>query len=105
MRATTCPTCWAWPWPEGPPGWRARAPTAWPADGGSGSDIRLFCLVPLVLALETLQVVVAGDDTLRPGRTPKVSREVVFEVLGLCRDASLDDASMREVGRRYGIGD
>jgi farnesyl-diphosphate farnesyltransferase len=82
--------------------WRYTA--AWPADGASGSDIRLFCLVPLVLALETLQVVVAGDDTLRPGRTPKVSREVVVEVLGLCRDAALDDAALAALGVRYGIG-
>src|SRR5690606_25714561 len=50
----------------------------WPAD--RGADVRMFCSVPLTLALATLHEVERGDDTLRPGRTPKVGRGVVVQV-------------------------
>ncbi len=53
----------------------------WPADGG-GLDVRLFCTVPLVLALATLHEVENGSDTLVPGKTPKVSRQTVVSVFG-----------------------
>lgn len=60
---------------------RAEAYTAlWPE--GDGEAVRLFCAVPLALALATLREVEAGHDTLQPDRTPKVSREVVARVLG-----------------------
>ena len=50
----------------------------WPAQAGAG--VRLFCSVPLVLALATLREVEEGEDTLVPGKTPKVSRETVMRV-------------------------
>ncbi|MCB9680500.1 MAG: polyprenyl synthetase family protein [Alphaproteobacteria bacterium] len=83
---------------------RAVAYTAcWPADARVGSDIRLFCLVPLVLALETLTVVLQGQDTLVPGRTPKVSREVVHRVMTRCTEASRDDAALARLLDGYGF--
>ena len=51
---------------------------AWPVE--QGRDVRMFCSVPLTLALATLHEVERGDDSLRPGRTPKVSRDTVLRV-------------------------
>jgi phytoene/squalene synthetase len=48
---------------------------AWPAP--AGADVRLFCAVPLLLALASLREVRSANDVLVPGRTPKVSREEV----------------------------
>jgi hypothetical protein len=41
----------------------------------------LFCVVPLALALATLRMVEQGDDTLRAGTEPKVSRTTVALIL------------------------
>lgn len=76
---------------------------AWPADGAHGSDVRLFCLVPLLLAVETLGVVVAGQDTLVPGATPKVSRAVVERVVQEAHAASRDDTALATLLDRYGL--
>lgn len=65
---------------------------AWPAD--TGAEVRLFCAVPLTLALATLDEIEDGRDVLRPGRAPKVSRERVFEVLQAARDGVRDDAAL-----------
>jgi nucleoside-diphosphate-sugar epimerase/phytoene/squalene synthetase len=50
----------------------------WPVEGGA--DVRLFCTVPLVLALATLHEVEEGDDTLVEGKTPKITREAVMQI-------------------------
>lgn len=56
-----------------------RYVSGWPAEGGR--DVRLFCAVPLALALRTLDEVERGPDTLAGGRSPKVSRAEVGAVL------------------------
>ncbi len=50
----------------------------WPAE--HAADVRMFCAVPLVLALATLHEVERGGDALIPGRTPKISRQAVTEI-------------------------
>ena len=58
--------------------------TLWPASGPSGRAgraVRLFCTVPLALALATLRSVEQGDETLRAGTEPKVSRTAVARIL------------------------
>jgi hypothetical protein len=42
--------------------------------------VRLFCTVPLVLALATLREVEEGGDALVRGRTPKISRAAVTRI-------------------------
>lgn len=71
----------------------------WPLP--SGADVRLFCLVPLILALATLTEVETGDDTLRPGRTPKISREAVARVLAEAGRAAVDEDAAAEVIAAY----
>ncbi|MEM1030861.1 MAG: squalene/phytoene synthase family protein [Myxococcota bacterium] len=73
----------------------------WPATG-AGVDVRLFCTVPLTLALATLREVEAGPDTLRPGRTPKVTRAVVTDVFANAKGAARDDRALRRLFDRYG---
>jgi farnesyl-diphosphate farnesyltransferase len=69
---------------------RAREYTLlWPSAGGE--HVRLFCAVPLMLALATLEEVEAGDDTLRPGRTPKISRAQVAQIIEQARRAVTSD--------------
>ena len=46
-----------------------------------GGPVRLFCTVPLALAVATLDEVERQEDTLRPGRAPTVSRETVLDVV------------------------
>ncbi len=50
----------------------------WPAE--SGAEIRMFCTVPLVLALATLREVERGDNALVPGKTPKITRKAVTAI-------------------------
>jgi farnesyl-diphosphate farnesyltransferase len=65
---------------------RAEKYTAlWPVP--EGKAIRLFCTVPLALALATLKEVEEGTDTLIPERTPKVSREIVARVVSEAQQA------------------
>jgi farnesyl-diphosphate farnesyltransferase len=59
-----------------------------------GEPIRLFCAVPLLLALATLDELEASDDTLRPGRTPKISRQVLSHLLQRAVQAAGDDAAL-----------
>lgn len=77
----------------------------WPADGDTGSGIRLFCLVPLMLAIETLGVILTGEDTLKEGRTPKVTRAVVHRVVAASLEASRDDAAFDDLVSSYGLED
>jgi len=71
----------------------ARAYTlAWPAD--AAHDIRVFCAVPLALALATLAEVEKGHGVLLRGTTPKVSRAVVVRVLADARRAARSDEAL-----------
>jgi farnesyl-diphosphate farnesyltransferase len=50
----------------------------WPTE--AAEQLRLFCAVPLVLALATLREVEEGSDALKPGRTPKITRQTVHRI-------------------------
>ncbi len=73
---------------------RAKTYTlAWPS-GGVGEQVRLFCAVPLVLALATLAEVQKSGDTLVPGATPKLDRKAVADLLMRVQEAVKDDAAL-----------
>ncbi len=67
--------------------WRARRhlrhaveyASLWPAR--EGAAVRLFCAVPLAFAFGSLDEVERGADTLVPHRTPKISRELVANIM------------------------
>jgi farnesyl-diphosphate farnesyltransferase len=61
----------------------------WPLPAGEA--VRLFCAVPLLLAQATLDEVEHGEDTLRRGSVPKVSRARVAEILDRVARAVADD--------------
>jgi degradative hydroxymethylglutaryl-CoA reductase len=63
---------------------------AWPR---AAAPVRLFCAVPLALALATLREVELGDDALRVGRAPTVSRALVMRVF---EDALTASAAVEE---------
>jgi len=82
---------------------RAREYTAlWPAR--EGRDVRLFCAVPLALALATLHEVEHGGDALRADVKPKVSREVVWRAFADVQLAVGDDTHLRWMFGYYGSG-
>jgi phytoene/squalene synthetase len=62
-----------------------------------GAPIRLFCAVPLILALGTLEIIESGHDVLLSNAEPKVSRAFVAEVLSRAREAAESDASLRHL--------
>jgi farnesyl-diphosphate farnesyltransferase len=75
----------------------------WPTsgDGGeAGRAVRLFCAVPLALALETLRAVEQGEDTLLAGVTPKVSRTAVAHVLAEAPGAAASNRALAALLRR-----
>jgi nucleoside-diphosphate-sugar epimerase/phytoene/squalene synthetase len=74
----------------------------WPAD--TGADVRLFCTVPLVLALATLHEVEQGGDTLVEGKTPKISREAVMQIFSDARVAIARNDTLRWMIGYYGSG-
>ena len=79
---------------------RAREYVAlWPA-GPEGTAVRLFCAVPLGLALATLREVERGKDTLRAGATPKVSRPFVARLLISARMAAGSDQKLARLFAR-----
>ncbi len=59
-----------------------------------GEPIRLFCSVPLLLALATLDELEQSDDTLSPGRTPKIGRGTLARLLQRAVQAAGDDAAL-----------
>ncbi len=65
---------------------------SWPAV--EGRAVRLFCSVPLVLALETLAVVERGDGALQVGSSPKIDRATVMAVVAEAQEAAGDDARL-----------
>jgi hypothetical protein len=81
----------------------------WPLTG-NGKEARAFCAGPLALALATLRQVELGVDTLRPGRSPSVSRDFVgglFEDLARAlsnESATENDAALRLVFDRARVG-
>jgi len=67
--------------------------------------VRLFCAVPLALALASLEEVKNGRAALVQDETPKVGRAVVFSIV---REAIAAAGSNRELGelfQRYGNGE
>ncbi|MEO0460443.1 MAG: squalene/phytoene synthase family protein [Myxococcota bacterium] len=77
--------------------------TAWPMP--AGADIRMFCTVPLCLALATLREIETGDDTARAGHNPKVPRSVVKAILVESVPAVASDSELRRLFIKYGGGD
>ncbi len=76
----------------------------WPASGPGGQagrSVRLFCLVPLALALATLRTVEQGDDTLRAGAEPKVSRTTVVRVLAEAAGAAASNRALAALLGRF----
>lgn len=61
----------------------------WPV---SAREVRLFCSVPLALALATLREVELGEDALLPNRAPTVSRALVMKVFEDAMTATADSA-------------
>ena len=51
----------------------------------------------LPLALATLDELETSDDTLRPGRTPKVSRRVVADLIQKAAGADDDDRALADL--------
>lgn len=72
---------------------------AWPLP--AGAPVRQFCAVPLALAFATLREVERGDDTLRAGRTPKVSRGTVLRITALAGAAVPSDADLQALLSLY----
>jgi phytoene/squalene synthetase len=76
----------------------------WPTEGSGGQagrSVRLFCVVPLALALATLRVVEQGDDTLRTETEPKVSRTTVARVLAEATGAAASNHVLAALLDRY----
>jgi len=61
-------------------------------------QLRLFCLLPLWMALETLVLAIGNDAVLSVDRPVKISRESVGELIEDCLRNASDDAALR---RRY----
>jgi phytoene/squalene synthetase len=61
-------------------------------------QLRLFCLLPLWMALETLVVAIGNDAVLIADRPVKISRDAVNDIVEDCLRHANDDASLR---RRY----
>lgn len=77
----------------------------WPSvgpDAQAGRAVRLFCVVPLALALATLRTVEESDDTLRAGTEPKVSRATVAGVLAEAGRAATSNSALAALLQRYG---
>jgi farnesyl-diphosphate farnesyltransferase len=64
----------------------------WPVPDGAA--VRLFCAVPLALAFATLETVARGDDALRAGRVPKVSRLATLQIFERARACAADQAGL-----------
>ncbi len=67
----------------------------WPVSGGAA--VRMFCTVPLVLALASLSEIERGRDTLQRGKTPKISREAVAQLFERARRSVGSDAALGEL--------
>lgn len=74
----------------------------WPTE--TASDVRMFCTVPLVLALATLHEVEDGGDTLVPGKTPKITRKAVGDIFADARIAIQRNDTLRWMIGYYASG-
>ena len=70
----------------------------WPVP--EGAAVRMFCAVPLVLALASLSEIERGDEALKRGSTPKISRRRVQE---LFEEAKRSVGSDHELARIFGL--
>ena len=61
----------------------------------SAREIRLFCLLPLWMAVRTLAVARGNDAQLTPGAPVKISREEVASLIQDCGTRAGDDAALR----------
>lgn len=59
------------------------------------AELRLFCLLPLWMALETLALLAGSDGMFIPDQQVKISREVVARVVREGVRLAADDASLR----------
>ncbi|RLB56490.1 MAG: squalene--hopene cyclase [Deltaproteobacteria bacterium] len=73
---------------------------AWP--GAEGEAVRLFCAVPLSLALATLDEVQNGGDALRRGLTPKITRKLVGSITKDAIAGAKSDDALRALFDRLG---
>ncbi len=64
----------------------------WPLPGGR--DVRLFCALPLALALATLEAIERGPDTLLRGREPRIPRPRTLALVEAARAAVESDAAL-----------
>lgn len=62
----------------------------------NATDVRLFCLMPLWLAVSTLQHAQGNDDQFNPQSPVKISRPEVEALIGDCMNRVTDDAALRE---------
>lgn len=58
-------------------------------------QLRLFCLLPLWMAVETLNLARHNDAIFTPGAPVKISRETVGRIIGECGRICRDDAALR----------
>jgi len=58
-------------------------------------QLRLFCLLPLWMALETLVLAIGNDSVLIADRPGKISREAVQELIEDCLRNANDDTALR----------
>jgi phytoene/squalene synthetase len=58
-------------------------------------QLRLFCLLPLWMAIETLLVAVGNDAVLIADRPVKIARDTVADIIEDCLRHAGDDASLR----------
>lgn len=76
----------------------------WPTE--AGYSIRVFTIVPLVLAIASLALIrQGGDDVLMKNKNPKVSRDFVASVLSQTGNAAQDNqalTSLIKFARDYG---
>jgi squalene-hopene/tetraprenyl-beta-curcumene cyclase len=72
---------------------------AWPAERSHA--VRLFCAVPLLLALASLHVVRDGADSLVPDRAPKIGRSEVFTAVLEATAAVSDDRALAALFARH----
>ncbi len=57
-------------------------------------QLRLFCLLPLWMAMETLALAVDSDAMFEPNQKVKISREIVGRVIGDCGRDCQNDAAL-----------
>lgn len=74
----------------------------WPS--GEGRAVRLFCAVPLALALATLREVDSGERTVRVNAEPKISRGTVAQLLLEVGRAIDDDRALAALLERCARG-